>query len=83
MVYVHNVSTIAYVQDIVHVALKLKCRLIKPSVLLPMGDYITGSHHIRIVQFTYGKDQHGLRERDTDYKDKQNYDAVLHIIRAS
>ena len=48
-----------------------------------MGDFVAGSHHIRIVQFTYGKDQHGLRERDLDYKDKQNYDAVLHMIRAS
>ena len=81
--YIHNMSTLACVQDVVHVAVKLKCRLIKPSVLLPMGDYVAGSHHIRIVQFTYGKDQHGLCERDVDYKDKQNYDAVLHIIRAS
>ena len=28
-------------------------------------------------------DLHRLRERDLDYKDKQNYDAVLHTIRAS
>ena len=45
-----------------------------------MGNYVAGSHHIRIVQFTYGKDQLGLRERDIDYKDKQNFDADLHII---
>ena len=31
-------STVALVQDIVHIAVKLKCRLLKPSVLLPMGD---------------------------------------------
>ena len=48
-----------------------------------MGDYVAGSYHLRTVQFTYGKDKHGLRERDLDYKDKQNYDAVLHIIRVS
>ena len=76
-------STLAYVQDVVHVAVKLKCRLLKPSVVLPMGDYVAGSHHIKFVQFTYGKDQHGLRERDVDHKDKQNYDACLHIMRAS
>ena len=66
--YSHNVSTVAYVQDIVHIAVKLKCRLIKPSVLLAMGDYVAGSYHLRTVQFTYGKDKHGLRERDLDYK---------------
>ena len=25
------------------------------------------------------KDQHGLREKDIDHRDSQNYDAVLHI----
>ena len=30
-------STIAHVQDIVHIAVKLKCRLLKPSVLIPNG----------------------------------------------
>ena len=74
---------LACVQDVVHVAVKLKCRLLKPSVVLPMGDYVTGSHHIKFVQFTHGKDQHGLRERDVDHKDKQNCDACLHIMRAS
>lgn len=81
--YSHNVSTVTYVQDVVHVVVKLKCRLIKPSVLLAMGGYVAGSHHLRTVQFTYYKDKHGLRERALDCKDKQNYDAVLHIIRAS
>ena len=42
-------STLAYVQDVVHVAIKLKCRLLKPSVVLPMGDYVAGSHHIKFV----------------------------------
>ena len=69
--------------DIVHIAVKLKCRLLKPSVVLPMGNFVAGSYHIHMVKFTYGKDQHGLQERDVDCKDKQNYDAVLRIIRSS
>ena len=28
----------------------------------------------------YGKDAHNLRERDVNHKDKQNFDAVLHIM---
>ena len=43
-------SRIAYVQDIVHIAVKLKCRLLKPSIILPMGSYVAGVHHLRIVK---------------------------------
>ena len=63
--------------DNVHIAVKLKCRLLKPSVVLPMGNFVAGSYHIHMVKFTYGKDQHGLQERDVACKDKQNYDAVF------
>ncbi len=31
----------------------------------------------------FGKDQHCLRERDINHKDKQNYDAVLHMTSES
>ena len=31
----------------------------------------------------YAKDQHGLREKDVDHHDKQNFDAVLHMIMSS
>ncbi len=48
-----------------------------------MGKYVAGSHHIRMIQHIFGKYQHGLTEWDVNHKDKQNFDAVLHIIRAS
>ena len=47
-----------------------------------MGDFVAGVHHLQILQTMFGKDVHGLRERDIDHKDKQNFDAVLHIVRA-
>ena len=31
----------------------------------------------------HSKDTHGLRRRDIDHRDKQNFDAVEHIISAS
>ena len=40
-------------------------------------------HHLRLVQATFGKDLHGMRGRDLDHKEKQNYDAVVHIISKS
>ncbi len=76
-------TPIAFVQDTVYIAVKLKSRLLKPSVMLVMGKYVAGGHHIRMIQHIFGKDQHGLTERDVNHKDKQNFDAVLHIIRAS
>ena len=33
-----------------------------------------------MLKESLGKDQHGLRDRDIDHKDRQNYDAVLHNI---
>ena len=80
--WMNEPSRIAYVQDVVHIAVKLKCRLLKPSIVLPMGSYVAGVHHLRKVKKMFQKDIHGLQERDIDYKDKQNFDAVLHIIRS-
>lgn len=76
-------SSLACVQDTVHIAVKLKSRLLKPSCLIPMGGYVAGIQHLRMLQVSFGKDEHGLRERDIDHKDKQNFNAVLNIIRAS
>ena len=74
-------STISYVQDTVHVGDKLKSRLLKPSILLPMGPHFCASGNLlRIIKTTYSKDEHNLREHDVNYKDKQNFNAVLHNI---
>ena len=77
-----DASSLAFVQDTVHIAVKLKSRLLKPSTLFPMGEYVAGIHHLRMLQASFGKDVHGLRERDIDHKDRQNFSAVLNIIRA-
>ena len=75
--------SVAYIQDIVHIAVKLKCRLLKPSIVLPMGSFVASVQHFRLLQAAVGKDLHGLREKDVDHKDKQNYDAVLNLIKAA
>ena len=48
-----------------------------------MGNYVAGVHHLHILRATLGNDVHGLRTKDIDHKDKQSFDAVSHIIRAS
>ena len=70
---------ISFVQDIVHLAVKLKARLLSPSIILPVGKFLAGIHHLRLIQQTFGKDIHNMRAKDIDHKDRQNYDAAMHI----
>ena len=77
--WVENPTTITYIQDIVHIAVKMKSRLLKPSTILPMGDFNAGLHHLQILVESFAKEQHGIRHKDIDCKDKQNYEAVLRI----
>ena len=45
--------------------------------------YVEGVPDIHLVYNTVGKDQHDLKTRHIDHKDKQNYDAVLHTTSES
>ena len=81
--WAEKAPSLLYIQDYVHVAVKLKSRLLKPSIKLPMGEYLAGSHHLRIVADTFAKDQHGLRQKYLNHKDKQNFDAVTRITSLS
>ena len=74
-----NPMSVVCIQDVVHVAVKLKTRLLKSSILLPFGQFSAGVHHLRTIHKMFSKDQHGLRERDINYKDRQNYEAVLRM----
>ena len=76
-------SAITYVQDTIHIAVKLKTRLLRHSLILPIGNYIVAVQHLQLLYANFQKEQHGLRQRDLDSKDKQNFDAVVNIIRAS
>ena len=76
-------KSISYVQDVVHVAVKLKSWLLRPSITLPMGQYVAAGNHIRMIQLAFGKEQQALRERDVNPRDKQNIDAVLHLLQAA
>ncbi len=78
-----TIPTISCVQDIVHVRVKLKAHFLKPSIVLPIGNYIATKAHFQMIVKLYGKEKHGLRTRDIDHRDKQNFDAVGHLIKAS
>lgn len=77
--YTMDSSAIAYVQDAVHIAVKLKSRLLKPSVL-SMGLYTATGQYFQMFKKAFTKEEHGLREKDVDHKDKQNFEAVLKLL---
>ena len=50
---------------------------------IPLREYLAGSHHLINVTEVFTKDQPGLRQKDIDHKDKQNFDAVTRITNPS
>ena len=76
-------TAISYVQDVVHIAVKLKSRLLNPSIKLKMGpNFEACAYHLQQLCVKVGKEQHFLRVKDLNHKDRQNFDAVQHIINA-
>ena len=42
---------------------KLKARLTKPGIVLPMGTYVASAAHLELLFSAYGKDVHNLQRR--------------------
>lgn len=49
-----------FIQDTVHIGTKLKTRLLKPNILLPMGNFTVSVSHIEILIDSFSKDKHFL-----------------------
>lgn len=65
-----------YVQDTTHIGTKLRTVFLKPSVLLPLGNYVASATHLRILIDNTSKQEHGLTKSDLCCKDKMNFRAV-------
>ena len=76
-------NLIGFVQDTVHVAVKLKSRLLKPGIALRMGKFTATGDHLSALTNKFQKDQHGLRLRDINHKDRQNFQVVTNITSAA
>ena len=75
-------TVVSYVQD-VHTEVKVKSRLLNFFVKLKFGpNYEAGAYHLQQLCVKVGKEEHFLRAKDLNHKDKQNYDTVQHIINA-
>ena len=51
-----KVVPVLHIQDFVHVAVKLKARLLKPHIILPLGHFLAGSYHLKLLLTTLTKD---------------------------
>ena len=56
--------------------------VLKANIALPMGNYGATGGHLLALTAKFQKDQHGLRLRDINHKDKQNFQAVVNITSA-
>jgi len=66
----------SFVQDTHHIGTKLKTRLTKPSIVLPMGDVAASSTHLRVLIKDTSKIHHRLTLSDLDTADKMNFKPV-------
>lgn len=70
---VSNVQGLSCSQDSVHIATKMRNRMLKPSILLPMGSVQISVSYLKILIATVPKDFHGLVLSDICPEDRQNY----------
>lgn len=64
-----------FIQDTTHVVTKLKTRVLKPNILLPMGNFVVNADHLYILTEMHGKDEHFLTKSDLILEDKMNYES--------
>lgn len=72
---------ISFIQDTIHLGTKLRNRLLKASILLPMGCKQVSIAHLKILLNEVGKDVHGLVWSDISTEDRQNFlslEKVMH-----
>lgn len=74
-------SSIAYLQDVVHSALKFRNRLLTPGIIMPMGNKVASVAHLKMLLHKVGKGDHGLVMKDVCADDRQNYDALKKIMK--
>lgn len=68
-----GIRGLVYVQDPVHFGTKSRNRPLKTSSILPFGDKIISSAHLKMLIQKVSKDKHFLTNSDIDPKDRQNY----------
>lgn len=66
-------QSISFIQDIIHWAVKMRNRLLKYSILLPMGSHQVSIAHLKMLIRNVGKEIHGVVISDICPYDRQNF----------
>lgn len=64
-------------QDTIHISTKIKTRLLKPNVVLPMGSYFISKEHLSKLIKEESKDKHLLNLSDLEGMYFSNYVRVI------
>lgn len=81
-------QSVSFIQDSIHLATKLRNRLLKTSILLPIGFFQVSVTHLKILIQIIKKEVHGLVLSDLCPEDRQNFasfqkitsDRVLNLL---
>lgn len=63
----------SFIQDVIHIETKMRNRMLKPSVCLPMGTELVSVAHLKVLITTVPKEVHGLVRSDICPEDRQNF----------
>lgn len=69
-----------FVQDTIHIGTKLRNRLLKEDIIMPMGNYFVSIDHLKSLLETASKNDHHLVQSDICPKDRQNYSSLEKIM---
>lgn len=78
--YSKKFSGIVYIQDTIHVGTKLRNRLLKDGIILPMGNTQVSIAHIKMLIDNVPKDVHGLVYSDICPQDRQNFSSLEKVM---
>lgn len=70
-----------YIQDSIHIGTKLRNRLLSPSIVLPLGNFLISASHLQYLIKDVSKDKHSLTATDIDPKDRQNFGSLEKILK--
>lgn len=74
-------TSAVYIQDTIHIGTKLRNRLLKPSIVLPMGNKQVSVTHLKLLLKNVSKNIHGLVRHDISPDDRQNYGSLEKVMK--
>ncbi|KAF5307705.1 hypothetical protein FQR65_LT18364 [Abscondita terminalis] len=71
-----NKNDLCFLQDTVHILTKLRTRILKRGVILPMGKFTANVKHLQKLIQHQTKDKHFITKSDLIPEDKMNYESA-------